>query len=461
MSTISTPLAIDPTIHTVRFSTVPRKQCSVVRRRTMPLAVLLASIEAHGRVRTTKNGPAIIPSLFCVGEGRTDATRGHRGRFRQQHLVETCTLLLYDYDGAPLSPEEIAAIWTGLGLAVFVWTTWSHGNPDKPPGTYVRVMLVPTREITAAEYAQLWTWGARHSAAHGAPVDQACKDATRLNYTPRRQAPRATITPWSQWYDGAALNPDALPDGQRIGGLLEALTQANAHTTRPTPPRNGAPETRSGANTPRTPSPRRAHPRSDNILHARHVRAAQTQLKNAKEDVRAAQEGTRHDTLCRWAYTLGGWIDAEYQDSDGHWHRADVLTHADITHELDQAARKAYGRDYGRSNAANTIRDALTAGAQYPHRRTFDARYHTVHATPTITPLDARAEGLRRLGCGVIIHDTGYYQPEDLTPTDEQRFVIVFGVTGHRQNALRIAHHTRVHGRRRLNSRHHTARIAG
>ena len=32
------PHAIDPTTHTVRFSTVPRKQCSIVRHHTMPLA---------------------------------------------------------------------------------------------------------------------------------------------------------------------------------------------------------------------------------------------------------------------------------------------------------------------------------------------------------------------------------------------------------------------------------------
>lgn len=426
------PHAIDPTSHIVRFSTVPRKQCSIVRHHTKPLAVLLASIEAHGRSIAAKNGPAILPSLFCVGDGRTNATRGHRGRFRQQHLVETCTLLLYDYDGATLSPEKIAAIWTGLGLAVFVWTTWSHGNPDKP-GTYVRVLLVPTRETTADEYAQLWAWGATHSAAHGAPVDQACKDPTRLSYTKRLQAPRATIAPWSKWYNGAALNPDALPDGQRVGGLLGSLAQANAANTRPTPPRSSASKTRPAPSHPRRTSTRRRKRRlgrGGNTLHARHVRAAQTQLANAKEDVRTAQEGTRHDTLCRWAYTLGGWIDAEYQDHEGNWHRVDALTHAEITQALDQAARQAYGRDYGGANAANTIRDALTKGQQLPFRRTFDARYHTVRATSTVAPLDTRAEALRRLGCSVVIRDDGYYQPVDLTPVGEQQLVIVSGSQG-------------------------------
>lgn len=199
---------------------------------------LEAELRRDGATRQGKDGRAIVMSAFGVGEGRTEATAGLTGRFRQGHLITSTTLLGLDFDSRAGDPETIVAALRGYDAIIY--STHSHGRPDKcresarkilkklkPDGivdndeveelarsiSRFRVLLRLSRSVTAGEYRRLWLLA---DTLCGGGSDGSCKDPTRLYYTPRVRAEDAVYEPFFHRWHGEALDPDALPDGRKV-----------------------------------------------------------------------------------------------------------------------------------------------------------------------------------------------------------------------------------------------------
>ncbi len=179
------------------------------------LADLLAN---HGRTIAGKQGQAIVMSSFAVGEGRTETTEGLRGCFRQTHLIDETTLLGLDFDSRSGDPLDVARPLTD-GIDAIVYTSHSHGRPGKSDSPRWRIIVRLERPVSVDEYKLLWAWA---DAYLGGGSDKACKDPTRLYFTPRIKAEDSMEQPVFKRFVGFGLDPDALPDGQSISSMVQA-----------------------------------------------------------------------------------------------------------------------------------------------------------------------------------------------------------------------------------------------
>ncbi len=184
---------------------------------------LEAELRSDGRRWKQKDGRAICVSAYAnIGDGRTRKTKGKRGRFRQEHLITSTSLLGLDFDEREEDWRAVARPL--LHLDTLAYSTFSHGVPGKGSAPRYRLIWRLARSVTPAEYKALYLWAGRYL---GGGVDTSCTDATRLLYTPRLKAPDANLDPWFERFRGAALDPDNLPDGSTVGQLLAAAEAAD------------------------------------------------------------------------------------------------------------------------------------------------------------------------------------------------------------------------------------------
>ena len=165
---------------------------------------------ARGLVRRTKNGPYVCGATFVDG-GRRAASD-----------VEGVNLLGLDLDHAAPTPEAAAA---AFGCAAVVHSSYSDQRPkDKaPPEPRYRVFVPFAKAVTGGEFRLLWLWAIeRFEQATGCVPDKACKDPSRLWFTLRDRADSPDPPPWVFVFAGPLLDPDALPDGASVGGLVSA-----------------------------------------------------------------------------------------------------------------------------------------------------------------------------------------------------------------------------------------------
>jgi predicted P-loop ATPase len=221
---------------------------------------LEAELRLDGARVPQKEGRGICMSAFTVGEGRTPATAGRVGRFRQEHLITVTELLGLDFDSRSEDPFVVAAPFQGFDALIY--SSHSHGRIDycreqapkelhkkKLPVTEAeverlahaprfRVLLRLSRSVTPAEYRALWRWA---DAYLGGGSDKSCKDPTRLYYTPRMKADDAVHDPFLVRWRGDALNPDSLPDGKTVGQLVTTYNADSRGRRRSTAARAPAP----------------------------------------------------------------------------------------------------------------------------------------------------------------------------------------------------------------------------
>jgi hypothetical protein len=197
---------------------------------------LEAELRRDGATRQGKDGRAIVMSAFGVGEGRTEATAGLTGRFRQGHLITSTMLLGLDFDSRAGDPETIVAAFRGYDAIIY--STHSHGRLEKcregakkilkrdvvddevearARCPRFRLLLRLSRPVTDDEYRRLWLLA---DTLCGGGSDGSCKDPTRLYFTPRIKADDSIYEPFFWRWHGQPLNPDALPDGRKVCDLL-------------------------------------------------------------------------------------------------------------------------------------------------------------------------------------------------------------------------------------------------
>jgi hypothetical protein len=256
---------------------------------------LEALLRRHGQTVEGKEGPAIVVSGFVAGEGQTPGTKGKRGRFRQEHLVAETWLLGLDFDSRPGDWRAIVAPL--LGFDGIAYATHSHTRPGKGEAPRFRLLVPYSRSVTPAEHRALVAWAAAYC---GGGNDESCSDPTRLFYTPRRQAHDATEAPWIERFHGPRLDPDNLPDGQTVAGLLAAA----AHRKPTAPPDavelKGADRVRTAATV--------AAPGA-----GRWARAA---LERECDAVASMAEGGRNNRLNASAFALGQLVAGGYLSAD-------------------------------------------------------------------------------------------------------------------------------------------------
>jgi len=216
---------------------------------------LEAELRRDGATRRGKDGRGVVMSAFGVGPNETHPKRG-MGRWRQGHLITSTKLLGLDFDSRAGDPESIVAAFRGYDAIIY--STHSHGRIEKcresavkslkkqkPAGfsddevealarstPRFRLLLRLARPVTDDEYRRLWHWA---DTLCGGGSDAACKDPTRLYYTPRVKADDAVYEPFFIRWRGDALDPDALLDGRKVGELphpVEASSTSGASDKR-------------------------------------------------------------------------------------------------------------------------------------------------------------------------------------------------------------------------------------
>lgn len=251
-----------------------------------------------------KNGRAIVAGIMCVGRHPDEPEKNPgRRRWRKKALAEGADILMIDVDGEAGRRElDGAAVDVACaGLTCIRYSTYSHGVPGK--GHRERIILPLKRRLAPEEHPNLYQWAIEWFSACGVgKLDTGCKDITRLMYTPGDVDPRSTIDPWYYKQEGAWLDPDALPDGQSVGQIIEAqrraAAEAEAQRQRDAAARRARRRTRfGGRRVALDPSAR-----------------ADSMLSWACDEIRSAGEGERHKTACRVAFAIGGWVGAGVLD---------------------------------------------------------------------------------------------------------------------------------------------------
>jgi hypothetical protein len=294
------------------FTTLPRARAGGWTLKEMSLKALFDAFSRHATLET-KDGPNIIGAVFRPGIGRTPATEGRHGKWRQTHLIERVTLLMLDIDGKigededpadarSWTPEEIREPW--LAHDLISYSTWSHGTPAAV-STCMRIILPYSRPVSVEEHGAIYDWAiARHLELDCAPLDTYCRDATRLMYTPRKKNPDATIEPFVTLHEtGSRLDPDKLPGGTSVTALLEAARkEAKAKEDRRAYASKRAAERRAA----RQAATGRGSFRTKLTLEQR----AERELDRACDDITNSATGERRPTLYRAASWIGRWVGA-------------------------------------------------------------------------------------------------------------------------------------------------------
>lgn len=240
------------------------------------------------------------------------------GDKRAKAGVEQVYALVLDYEAVegetPASVEDALDLWQGLRLLLH--TSYSHA-PDRPR---FRVILPLTRPVTGPEYSLLWRWAASRCAEAGHPIDEACRDPSRLWFLP-------AIPPGGE----ASYRVE-----RGAGGDLDveaALAEQREREAPPPPP---------------PPRPRPSTPSSE----AGPERYLDKALEGAADDVRCAPKGSRHNVIRSRAYHLAGFI------------HTGLISAVQIEETLLAATRAAGWDDEPKTLA--TIRDQIRAGARAP-----------------------------------------------------------------------------------------------
>jgi hypothetical protein len=134
-----------------------------------------------------------------------------------------------------------------------------------------RIVLLPSRALTPAEFKIGWPWMNRTFAANGIVVDQGCKNINRLYFACVARSPEAWLG--ARVLGGEPVDVDALLDAAR-----EEAAELEAARARRPPPRP-----------------------VDDRHRDRYVRGA---IDAAQRNVASASEGGRHDVLLRESYSL-------------------------------------------------------------------------------------------------------------------------------------------------------------
>lgn len=175
---------------------------------------LTRKLASHGQTQEGKDGVYIVGSHF----------RGGRAR-RRQPLVEGIDLIGLDFDeNVPENWGEI--LGSSFPFERFIYTSHSHGRPEKGGGHRGRALLPLSRTVTPEEFSALMLWAFDRCSSVGLEADKGCKDTTRAFYTPRRKAPDAVLEPIVGRVEGEWLNPDALPDGVSVAELIKARQES-------------------------------------------------------------------------------------------------------------------------------------------------------------------------------------------------------------------------------------------
>ncbi len=191
------PLTLDVVTFENALDTLPKP-----KRTTWD--ALVRSLSSH-RERTEKDGSAWAPAAYRVGTTRGKENVTHVGA------------LVFDVDhGEPA--------WQLLeGYEHIVHTTFS--NSDANPS--YRVVIPLARPVDAAEWESFWH---RSRAALCPTVDDACKDASRLFYTPSCPpgAPRRVVHG-----AGRFLDPDEVPPLPEVDAAAEPAHIIRGDGSRP------------------------------------------------------------------------------------------------------------------------------------------------------------------------------------------------------------------------------------
>jgi len=134
---------------------------------------------ARSNVRRKESLPGWAPSTFA-------------DQYRSKGSVQRAYAIGIDVDGHA-TLDAAARLWRGtLGCA---HTTHSH---DPAAGKLrLRLVLLLSRPITAAQHARIWAWAAARCARAGWIVDMGACDASRYFYRPA-SAPGRTVE-WHRW----------------------------------------------------------------------------------------------------------------------------------------------------------------------------------------------------------------------------------------------------------------------
>ena len=149
-----------------------------------------------------KDGAAISPSIF-------DGTRANEN-------VTATSLAVFDVDGGSSFDAVLNAAKTA-GLAVVLYTSYSHGDPAKP-GDRFRVVVALSREVLPAEFPAIRNAVAL---ALGIQPDPATKARAQIYYLPRHHTDRKHVAR-AEVVEGQAVDVDALL--ATLGDALLAVT---------------------------------------------------------------------------------------------------------------------------------------------------------------------------------------------------------------------------------------------
>lgn len=103
--------------------------------------------------------PYFVPALLqnALLTPKTAARTGRTvGKQRSAAHMTRATFLVLDVDGMPQEQfDAMRETLRTIGLSHFVYSTFSHGHPDKP-GVRARLVILVDRPISPSEYSRAW-----------------------------------------------------------------------------------------------------------------------------------------------------------------------------------------------------------------------------------------------------------------------------------------------------------------
>jgi P4 family phage/plasmid primase-like protien len=259
---------------------------------------IIESLTAH-TIRPKKDGACFSPALYPPNTTRA----------KENVQAVSCLLLDFDDDDPP---DELTAQWQADRLAHVIYSTHSH-TPDKAKWRALFPLAAP---VAAAQWESVYRKSVQ-ALANG-KTDPSCKDASRIYYLPSCP-PEYSDHAFAFAHDGAALDPDQLPDPAPQEPQRAAFNRS-------------------------TPIP------ATDKIHRRYVASA---LEKELDKLRAAANGDRNNQLNKSAHALGQLAGAG------------VLDRAAIESEL---AATAAAIGLPASEAARTIQSGLNAGEREPRQ---------------------------------------------------------------------------------------------
>lgn len=295
--------------------TRPMKVSTFSDTRARTVETLKVSLIDMARVisETTARSKGDLPLLSFGRYGKSATEKGslrHKANLKRVYGVEG------DYDEGIMPPEEAASRLAEAGIAALVYTTPSHGKPEK--GNRWRVIV---------------------------PLDKTCEPAMRGKFLARVDAvlghvlsPESYRASQSFFYggeaEGAPVETFLVPGGY-VDGRSDLDDQAIdlSPMALDTPP----------------------EPAVDQSDMPSALEAAQTALISATDKVRSAEPGCRTDTLYRQAFRLGGFVACQ------------TLDRGEVAAALFEAAQdNGYSEDYGDDEIERHLEKGLTDGVMRP-----------------------------------------------------------------------------------------------